>query len=40
MSAAAGFFILMETDATAENNMDFHNSARQWEQMQQHNTGM
>jgi hypothetical protein len=40
MAAAIGFFILMDTDATAENHMDFHNSTKQQEQMQQQNMDM
>jgi hypothetical protein len=30
MGAATCFFILMDTDPTAENHWDFHNSAKQW----------
>jgi hypothetical protein len=40
MGAATCFFILMDTDPTAENHWDFHNLAKQWGQMQQHNMDM
>jgi hypothetical protein len=33
--AAPGFFTSMDTDATAEKHIDFHNLVRQWEHMQQ-----
>jgi hypothetical protein len=33
--AAAGFFTLMDIDATVEEHIDFYNSIRQWEHMQQ-----